>query len=355
MATTILFSVVSGALSLVVIALLSRWISSLQLGQPDFWPSVIAVGVNIFFAVQVGTLGGILLGFQELRFIGVSQFIAGIALIPIVWLGAVVAGVTGALIGMALSQVALTAGLAWRCRLALRARGLRLDWGGYRQEWRIIPQQGAPLMIASLLVSPAVLIVQSAIARGSGGLQDVAVFSLAFVWATVVTVPAGFVGQPNMSALVNSDGDRSRMMAIMVQGGTIQFGVAALTAVILAAAAPLIMAAHGAEYSRAVSVLWILLLGYIVTFIAGMADTAITALGSLWLVLIANVTWSAVFVALSLVWGVDHGPAGVAWCFVVAYAVKSLLQMLYLRYLLGKLQREAISSSEILQPSEGVS
>ena len=31
------------------------------------------------------------------------------------------------------------------------------------------------------------------------------------------------------------------------------------------------MAAHGAEYSRAVSVLWILLLGYIVTFIAGMA------------------------------------------------------------------------------------
>lgn len=207
--------------------------------------------------------------------------------------GRALPALTGFAVGQALSAAVGCALLARQARRMAIPVAARLE----RAEARSLARVAWPALVAMVVLSAALLGSQVLLSNRPGGYREMAEFSVAYRWhLAILFVPSAAVPVlvPVLTRLRrDADGDERRALRLSLLAG---LGVAAVPAVVVAVAAPLILSLSGAFYGDRPLTLVILAVAAVPCVANNVLSSAAVGFGAMraWL-------WSDVALAIGVV------------------------------------------------------
>ena len=278
--------------------------------------------VSIFFTALDGYQKSILIGFESMRTLAMAS-IAGAALgIPILFLGASKLGLDGLALG--LSANAFIQAIISRAysRRELMKNGIILKADNSLKEWLILRDFALPALLAGAMISPAHWVSQAMLTKTDDGLSQVAILGIAMQWfSAVLFLPmiSGKVVAPILTQYVteNRPADSKRLLILAIKANAI---IAVPVAVALVLLSPWILSFYGSDYSDANWTFRLVMVTAALLAIQAPVGNVVIATSKMWLGLIMNFAWAAIYIALSYKL-IKYGSTGVATGLCVAYTV----------------------------------
>ena len=289
------------------------------LAAPDLTQALAVVGAVVTFTIISGFLSGALAGLEDYQALGKAGILTGIVYVVAGVIGGRVWGLTGAVVGLALSaaiQFGLLASALWR---QAAAQKVPITTRGASGELAVLGRFLAPSAINSLLAYPALWGANALLVRQSNGYQEMALFSAAnSLRILVLFVPAIF-NNVALSLLNNQRGSdrRDRYSRVFWTNLGLTIGVVATGALVVAAAAPWLLGAFGPDFRAGYPVLLVLLLSTLPETIVASGIQIAQSREKMWL-------WCAAVVApcygsligLAYLLTEPFGSRGLAWSYV---------------------------------------
>ena len=279
--------------------------------------TAILFAITVFNAVQAGILAGFQ-NFRDITTAGAVRLILGLAA---AWLIARQGSIAGAMAGLAIGGLAAGALNHRHILAAARQRGLRLHWTGpIRFPWKDF---GIPAILANSLVAPVIWLAQVALLKAHASYLEIAIFNIGLHWRNLIILLPSAIAQaatPFMTeecVAADSLPPRSGVLRTNVAAGT---GLALLAAIVIAGAAPLILAVYGRDYASAgVPVLRVAAFTSVLIAFNNSLGSAIAAAGRMWTGFLLNALWAAA-VLLQLPLATEFGALGVTAAISLARA-----------------------------------
>jgi O-antigen/teichoic acid export membrane protein len=307
--------------------LASRTLAAPHLAGPLAWGALLLLlgGVN-------GAQAGALAGFESFRAIARVNLLAGLLSFPLMLAGARYYGVTGAVIGLALSQGAncVLSYLAVRAEVRRHRIPVRLE--GCFAEWRMFISFNLPLVLGNLALGIAGWAASALLVNQPGGYGESGVLNAAGRIRQLPEALYFMFSAPLLPLLAEAFGaGRTEQFGRLLRIG---FAVSILIQVpfclIQVAVPALTLLPFGADYQgHHVAVQWVMLQA-VLAGLLGPMGSLIASIGRMRLVLQVNGLYALIFVALAWLWIPRHGAAGLAAAQVVGFFAANLLLVLLL-------------------------
>ena len=305
----------SGVVAGVLVSSSSRWLAEHLFHDPNVQVPILIAGIALPFAVLASYQAGAMAGLSDFAGLVRASAAGAFSLVAAASVGAWIAGATGALVGLLLSQIVRSAVGA----IVLRARSssyfIRAPDIGFRETWREIRSFAVPTLISGFATMLA-LWLSNAILTTHAGTRVFGVFASAFLIKTLVTfVPLQF-GNVLLSRLstLSAKGDVAasrRTHAVVLLAGT---GIAIVLAAPLAVGADHVMAVFGPGFKEGAPLLRWLMLCAVLEAAATLAYYAFPGRGKLWqAALIYSVPKEVVLVCTALFLAGRFGAMGLVW------------------------------------------
>jgi O-antigen/teichoic acid export membrane protein len=266
------------------------------------------VPLGVLAGVQVGLMAGC----EAFPRLAAANAVSGLAGLPLPFLGALVGGVGGAVVGLVAAQAAQCLAVGVALRRAFATASLRLTCARWWGEWRLLLSFSLPTALASSLVIPVNWYGAQWLAR-LGGMDELGLFNAGNQYRmAVLLVPMQLVSAslPALAAL-RAGGDRAgyrRTLALALALAGATAGVAAL--VVGWGAGPL-LALFGRDFAAGTAALVVLGACALPMALNNVLGAAINASGRAWRSAAATGVYA--LTALALLAVVPHDAAGLAW------------------------------------------
>ena len=314
-----------GGLTGALLLATAPWVARELLGAPHH-ARAHRLGAALLLVGPVnGTQIGILMGLERFRLIALVSTASAAASVPLLVAGARMGGMEGGVVAVVASAFVGAALYAAAVRQAMRAAGIRAVWRDALREWRLLFSYSLPTTLSNLLLAPVTWASSAIVAHQAAGLRELGLFAAANQWRNaivLVATSAGSVVFPLFSHL--HDSGRTRSFARAVRASVALTAAAALLgAAVLAAAAPTLMRAYGAEFAGASGVLVLLVAAGAVSAPLTIVNHALAGAARTWTAFGLNLLWATVLVAVT--WALRaRGAVGLSVAHVAAYSVHLL-------------------------------
>ncbi len=327
------------ALTSVAIFLSAPYLASSSLHAPALVSEVRMAGVALFFYGLNGAQGGILAGLEAFkRLSAVNALRAGSTLISC-WLGARVAGLSGAVAGLALGAIFTFAVTSWTLRRLVETTNLPRNIDQVWTESRVLYTFTAPAFLAVFVTLIATWLGNVLLVQTSGGYKQMALFTVATQWRLLVFFLPAVMLQPFTSVLANLVGHRAlasyqRVVRASILSTTLS---AAVPAGLILCLTRQICSLYGAGYREAAGTLAVYIVGSVLSAPTLAVVQVITTLGNQWYAFALNGIWAMAFLLASLLL-VNKGALGIAQAFLIANVIHLITNCGVMSRLLSRAQ-----------------
>ena len=288
----------------------------------------VAVGFTAYGAAQTG----VLMGFERFDLVALTGLFGAVAAIPLCGGGAYLFGIRGAVWGLSGA-----AGITCIVNLVLVRRcakdaAVPSGYRGLLREWPILFRFSIPSVLCNVLVTATAWIVNAMIVNSQNGYAEMGIFSAALQWRNAALFLPSAVTTVALPILANIGGDgvhRKRTGVIRVSF-LLSGGIALLTTIGIAAAAPWLMAAYGKSFSAGIPTLILLLVSGVLIAVNNVVGAELASRDRVWL----GALFCAGLCGLQVVFGLcfvgGHGALGAATAVLLAYLGHTVWQGVYL-------------------------
>jgi O-antigen/teichoic acid export membrane protein len=315
---------VGGALSL-SFAAAAPWIAQRVLAAPGLTGLVRIGALLLFLNTLNGSQTGALAGFEAFRAIARVNLWSGLISFPLV-VGAVLAGglaggvwglVAAAAVNWLLSQLAL--------RRECRTFGIAPGFAGMKKEWRVFAAFAAPSILGGSVLGPVNWLCSTILVNQPGGYAEMGIFSATGQWFALVLFLPGLLSQVLLPILSEtmSGGERGKVSGLMKLALAANAAAVVPCIGLLSLASPWLMSLYGKGFEKSWPVLVLSLVTGAIYALQSPANQWLNARGMVWILLLSNLLWGALFTALTWAF-IDRGALGMVTARLVAYLVQSL-------------------------------
>jgi len=289
-------------------------------------PAMAPGAVYVLFITLNGYQAGALSGFERFRVMAQIGAVYGLANILLSWWFALRWGLTGAVLSQGVGVVILWMLYQLALRHECRAAGITVR---YRTAWReraVLFAFSAPAAACGMVASIAVWWCNT-ILVANAGYAELAIFSAAgSMRSMILFLPAlvARVAAPVMNRLA-TDGDyagfrRTFWTTVALNGGT-----ALILSATLALAGKQILGLFGKDFAGSTLLILPLLGSVVLEVVAVNLFQALFAAGRLWLNLGIVCCWTVVLAGFAAATTSHYGAVGLAFAYLVAWAVSGSL------------------------------
>jgi O-antigen/teichoic acid export membrane protein len=306
------------------------------LAAPELtYPLMISSGILLLRALddaQVGALSGL----EAFRTVAFNRtWTSGVQVVCMIG-GVFWNGLTGAVWGMigGLCVSWLLNNRAVR-RECVRA-GISYVFAGCWTEWRVLTQFSLPAAISGSLFAPVTWIGNAMLVHQPDGYAQMGLFNAASQWRNALLFVPYAVGQAVIPMMSHEFGRDKANNAAKVMRANMWTNAAVTFPVMIGLGlfSPLIMAQYGKGFAGA----WpVLLVGLFTAFLMALqapVGYVIVASGRMWISLVSNCAWGAVFLAANRIL-VPQGAIGLAMSYLIAHVARATWTFVYAYRLLN--------------------
>lgn len=288
--------------------------------------------ILLFVTILNGVQSGILSGFEAFRSIAQNTLWGGLAEAAFMLLGAYLYGVTGAILGYGFGFFVLYLFNRNSIRNLIKSNCIDTSYKSFnKSDLSLLYKFSLPAMLSSLCVAPTYWLVKSFLVR-MNGFEELAEYEAASQWQAIILFIPSAISQvvlPILSSTV-SDG-KSRFWKILKINLLLNGGVALIIATCVSVASPFIIKMYGETFSD-YNTLIFLALSTIFSSLANVVGLSISSRSKMWIGFMCNFLWAITTVALSYIFiSCNMGASGVAGAILIAYALHTVIQLIYLK------------------------
>lgn len=316
-------SLVAGLIFAAALWVGADWLAAAALGNPQLATELRIGSLYIVAAALSGTQLGTLAGLGEYGAIARSSVIAGAVYCAIVGASTLLAGLEGAIAGMALASLCRVAIQGGFLAKHLHARSLRLQFDGFFTEQGVLLKYALPAALSGMSAMPAIWFANASLARAPDGLREMGLLSAALSYRNLVLfLPSvvdnvGAVGLAQRIGAADHRGFRSLFFTNLAITAVLAVGV---SAALWLAAGPL-LAVFGREFSGANELMGLLLLSAVFQVVASATYQLVNMAGLMWLsFFVIALPRDIGFALLATLLIPAQGSHGVGWAYVAATA-----------------------------------
>ncbi len=316
-------SLVAGLVFAATLLVGADWLAAAALGNPQLAMELRIGSLYVVAAALSGTQLGTLAGLGEYGAIARSSVIAGAAYCAIVGASTWLAGLEGAIAGMALAMLCRVAIQGGFLANHLHARSLRLQFDGFLSEQGVLLKYALPAALSGMSTMPAIWFANASLARSPDGLREMGLLSAALSYRNLVLfLPSvvdsvGAVRLAQRLGAVDNRGFRNAFFTNFAITAALAMGV---SAALWLAAGPL-LAVFGREFTGANELLGLLLLSAVLQVAASASYQLVNMAGLMWLSLFFIALPRDIGFAVLATWLIPaRGLQGVGWAYVASAA-----------------------------------
>ena len=285
--------------------------------------SLVANGI---FSMQISVLAG----FEAFRESAFLNTLKGILLV--IWMvgGAYWGGLTGAVFGLTVSSYLSALLGAWIMLGVLRRRNLRLTRCSWRSGSDVLRDVSLPSFLSTVITSLVMWLGSVLLTRLPNGLAQVALFTAANHWRTVLLFLPTQINQSTAPILANlwMHAELQRFRLLVHTNLLLNLVTAGITCLILAFAAKPILHLYQLGSASDAFSLRLFAFSGVIAALCGVLGYTMAAIGRLWEGLIVNALWAAVFIVLSLAF-LSRGAVGLSISYTVSYITLFVISFFY--------------------------
>jgi O-antigen/teichoic acid export membrane protein len=326
------FSFIFGGLCLLGLAGGSQHFAEAVLATPQLGDELYIAGFLMFAATLSAVQSGMLIGFQAYRDMAIANSVGGTASALLVSVGAYVAGVPGALWGLACAQAIQASANAVLLRHAARRNCVVLQFSVPRGELPLLWRFSLPGLLTTAMWMVPAWTVSVMLVRQPGGLGEMGLLAAANQWFSALMFVPGVLTQillPIYSEHLTGD-RRAEARRLAARSTLIVLLGMALLVAPMVLVSPLIAGLYGAEFRSGAPVFAMLFLTAAIAAPWGALGNYLAAEQRMWTRFHIHVVWATVLVAGAVLL-IERGALGVALAMLSAYAVRTALTYAYLR------------------------
>jgi O-antigen/teichoic acid export membrane protein len=333
---SLLTAVTVGLAAAVAFFCVAPWLSRNILNAPQISFALQVAALMMLFAAinsyQVGTISG----FEAFKVLAVLALIRGVVLFPMVLLGVVWGGLTGAVAGYSLAALVNFATHEVAIRRCAKSDGFDISYRFTSTEVRLLWSFSIPVMVAGLSFTPAAWWSSALLARTSG-YSEMGLFNAAYQWQVVMlflSSAASNIGLPMLSATIPEKAI-SKYRQLLSINFSLTTLLTLIVAIPVAVAAGWIMALYGHQFHGGAAVLRLLCLAAVLGAMNMTVGQAIWSLGAAVPGMLLALLRGLVLVVASY-WLADEGALGLAMAYVLMGVVQTIVQAPFMLWLLRR-------------------
>lgn len=336
------FAIITGLIVTALVLVLAPYLADNTLNAPHLVSSIRVGAILLFITIINGAQGGTLAGVEDFKAIAINTLIGSVAESAFMLLGAYYMGVLGAVLGYGVGFIALYVANYISIRKDLNKIGVRVVISSFnKKDLSLLYKFSLPAALCSIVVSPTIWIVKTFLAKESG-FGELAIFEAADQWKIMILFIPTAVSQvvlPILSSIIGVD--KSKFWKVLNLNLYLNAGIALVMAIVISCLSPFIMQLYGKAY---VSDYWVLIILAVSTIFSSMANViglAISSRSKMWTGFLFNCLWALMVIGFArLFTNMEMGARGLALSFTISYAIHTVLQLIYLKYISNDKQVE---------------
>ena len=334
---TSVFSTAFGIITAILVFFTAQVIATEQLNEPNIATAIQCGAILLIFCTVNGSQSGALAGFEDFKHIALNNFISSILELICILIGAICYGVEGAILGSGIGYVLLTI----LNHLSISKHFRRYNLSGWSRlklsDFKIIWDFGLPAAMCNLVVIFALWYSRTYLVQ-LGGFGEIAIYNAADQIKALILFIPGALSQMILPMLTNirANGKIETYNKIFNYNVMINIGTSTVLSIIISILAPFILGLWGKTFVEPMPLI-LLVASTIFSSFATVVGQAIASQGKMWMGLLCNLIWSAIVLALSLMF-VNNGlgATGLALAILISYVIHGGYQYVYLKYFLLK-------------------
>ena len=316
---------VGGAVFSIILYIVAPYLAAHTLSAPHLSVPLRIGALALFFSSMNGAQMGALYGFEAFQVTAKLQAILGLVDLPFMLGGYYLGGLNGVICGMVCSRFVSWVTSGFALREQARRHNIHVVLSHWRHELAVLWHFSVPAALAGIMVMPINWVCSTLLVNQPNGYAEMGIYSAANQWyGTMLFIPT-LLGNSLLPLLSDRLGEHdgkssgSILKTMMKLNGLIVIPFA----LGLSLFSPWIMRMYGSSYGQA----WLTLIAAVWTaaimgVITPVGDV-IAASGRMWLGLLTNAGWAAVFLGSTL-FLVHLGSLGLASSRLIAYIVHAI-------------------------------
>jgi O-antigen/teichoic acid export membrane protein len=294
--------------------------------------------LNALNGVQLGALAG-LESFQRIARINTLD---GALFVLLASIGAWFFGLSGVVAAYAVVGFVIWGISQWALRISCKQYNIRISYRYNQADWRVLWVFALPTVIVALATQPFVWLSRIMLANQPNGYAEVGVFMAAFAWTNLLLFLPNQVSKPGMPILADlyGQGQIARVEELFRNVFFLGIGTAAVLAIAIGFASPLIMKSYGDAFASSWPTLVILLMAYVLSAGTIVLRDVLAAFGVMWWQSLFSAVWG-LFLIGSLSILLKYGSTGLALSYLIAFLTQFTLQFFFVRRMITTKRKTA--------------
>jgi len=329
-----LAAIAAGGIMSAVLFFSADWLARHTLASPDLAPLLRIAAPMLLLSSINGSQIGAISGFEAFKDLARVNLIAGLATFPLMVIGTLVGGLTGATWAL-LASLLITCGLSqWRLRIQARRHCVHTRYSG-PHDWKLLWRFTVPAVLGGVMVPPVNWICVALLVNSPSGYGAMGLFNAANQWRNLLMFIPGMMMQaalPIMSAAhVNGETTPDFQRTLKITQ-SVMVAVAFPLAAVLMFGSGLILRFYGRGFRGGESVVIGLVATTLIQCIGAATGTAIEARGKMWMGFLLNSTWAAAYLGFVYLTVNQLGANALAYGLAVSYTVLTVWGFAYLKH-----------------------
>jgi O-antigen/teichoic acid export membrane protein len=328
-----LVATVTGGVMSAFLFFSAEWLASHTLAAPSLAPLLRIAAPMLLLSSLNGSQIGALSGFEAFKDIARVNLIAGLLTFPLMVVGTLLWGLTGATLGL-LASLLITCVLSQaRLRVQAHKNSVPIQYSG-PHDWLVLWRFTVPAVLGGAMVPPVNWICVALLVNSPGGYGAMGLYNAANQWRNLLMFIPGMMMQaalPMMSAAHAHGETTVDFQRTLRMTQSIIVAIAFPVATALMFGSRLILDLYGRGFRGGESVVIGLVATTLIQCIGAATGTAIEARGKMWMGLLLNSSWAAIYLAFVYLTVNNLGANALAYGLVIAYTVLAVWGFVYLK------------------------
>jgi len=331
-------ALVGGSVAGLGLVVFGDWLAAHTLAAPQLG-SLLKIGAGLVIASALqGAYVGALTGFEAFKQVAWVNWSSTLIGVPLAVAGALWAGLAGAIWALIFQTVLGCVLGHWALACETKKAGVKISFQLSHQEWAMLWRFTLPVLLSTLLATPAGWFSRTLLVNQPGGYGQAALVSAANQWMNLVNFlpyTMGGVLVPIFASLYAAH-RRAEFMKLLGHNLLLNVAVAIAVALPLMVLAPLILGCYGPGFREGHSIFLLTMVAGVFIAINNLFSRAMQSAGRAWTDLASNGLWAGVIVVGS--WPLVHLYKGIGLIATHTLAAIALViwQWIIVRRLLAK-------------------
>ncbi|MFB3892661.1 MAG: oligosaccharide flippase family protein [Phycisphaerae bacterium] len=309
---------------------LAGTIATDQYGAPELLAPLMVSAAVVLFMVATQILQATLIGFEDFRCTARIEWVQGAAMFVCATGLAWSFGLTGTIVGIALSW-ALAFGLGLRAVIrACRRHGMHLTTKGIWREGAFLWKSAVPAVLAGGVSGMALTFSQGIVARGAGGIASLGGYNAAIRWRDIIMFLPTAVNRITLPILSRLEGvgDRRRFLKALLANAGLNGATALAGAIPVAFLSKWILGFYGPDFPEDWDMLAILVGMGVVQAISEVVSQVLISKERVWWMLTIVAIWGIMLWGGTWLMAPRLGVRGYVWSLAIAHVFHLLFYAL---------------------------